>query len=188
MSSPLTLADPSLRSSIHAQPISAVPQRPVPMSRRLRSGTRNTLAASGAAARQATTHAIDSHGGGAVRAMLASKTPIWPAAIVNTRVPASSRVAPAGSAGSTGIGGSGGNEPVGLGAVLGCGLRGGVADADAVAAGVVVARGLVGGALDATALVRGVGEPPGMFRSVSVPHADAIRASASIAANARFRG
>lgn len=117
--------------------------------------------------------------------MLISKTPFWLGAIVKTRVPASIVVAPAGRVGSAG---SGGSEPVGPAAALGCELRGGVADADAVAAGVVVARELVGGALDATALVRGAGEPPGMFRSVSVPHADAITASASVAANARLRG
>ena len=154
-----------------------------------------TAAASGAVARHATTHAVDSHGGGAATAMLASKIAVWPGAIVNARVPVASCVAPAGRAGSTGIGGSGDDEPVGLDDALGEGLRGGVAVADAVAAGVGEGRVVVGAALvvvgalvAAGALVLGVGEDPGMFRSVSVPQAEAIVASASTSPNGRLRG
>ena len=139
----------------------------------------------GSVARHATTHVNDGHGGGAGNAMLASKIPFWPAAIVKTRVPESSVLAPAGSVGNAGIGGS---DPTGRADALGDALRGGVAVADAVAAGVGVGALVVVALADAGGVALRDADEPGTFRSVSTPHAIRPAARMSGATDGRLRG
>src|SRR5437867_1810866 len=194
--------------------MSAVPQRPRPIS--VRDESRRQADVSGSTARHATVHESVALGGGdaprSEASVAASKLRVSPGAMLNDTVPLATVRTSLANGGCDGIGGSdapgGGVGPgvlVGAGAFVGDGdggaLVAGAAVGDAVGAGVgggVVGAGVTGGTVVITVVPPAVGEAvdvataferveEGTVRSVSLHAAVRAATRATVAAGRRFR-